>query len=744
VTKPARVALVGCGAVSRENLMPVLAGYGDVSVVALVDRDESRARSLAEAYGVRSVLTDTAALDRGAIDGVILATPPAHHAPATRDLAARGFHLLVEKPMAITAADARGMVDAADRAGVVLSVGLYRRFLPSVRLLRELIGRQDFGRVLSVDAEEGGPYGWQLATLDVLTRAAGGGGVLIDIGSHVIDVIMHVLGASGRLERYEDNSEGGIETDCVLRAHLDLPDGSAAPLRLELSRTRELRGSIRIYCEHAMLELPRASFTEVVIHRDTPTRAGSGAIQFSASWSGQPKEFAGYEAFRLEIEDWITAMAGGTQPMLSGRSVLPVVNLIETAYAQRVPLEEPAAVRAKAPAVVTGAARRRVLVTGAGGFLGGRTVELLREHGHWDPVPLVREPKGAARLARWPYEIRLGDVCSRADMDRVLRGVDAVVHCAVGTSWQPDEVRRVTVEGTRTVAEAALAAGVKRFVHISTFFVHRRDVAGTIDETVALEPPADDSYGQNKLAAERAVGELAGRGLSAVMLRPTRIYGPYSKTFTVRPLQALTEGRLAVGGNAGVPANMVYVDNVVEAIERALDAPDAFRGTGYLVTDTEQVSLREFYDFFGAAIGASVKVLPDWRPDNSGGPQSLLGSWVGGVKTVLRSPELRGIVRRVIETDPIGTVPRKLWNMSPNVQQSLLRRFGADAAVVYRGTAGESGGELVYQGEPGRVTSARAAKDLGFAASIPRADAMALTLEWARYARVLGHPAASE
>ncbi len=81
--------------------------------------------------------------------------------------------------------------------------------------------------------------------------------------------------------------------------------------------------------------------------------------------------------------------------------------------------------------------RRRVLVTGAGGFLGGRAVELLGERYGWDVVALVREPKGAARLARWPANIVVGDICSPADMDRVMPGCDAVVHCAVGTSGSP-------------------------------------------------------------------------------------------------------------------------------------------------------------------------------------------------------------------------------------------------------------------------------------------------------------------
>ena len=735
-----RVALVGCGAVSRENLLPVLAGHDGVALGPLVDRDERRARELADAYGVSSVLTDAAQLSREQVDAVILATPPSHHAPATIALAAKGLHVFVEKPMAITAGEAGAMVEAAERAGVALSVGLYRRFLPSVQLLNALIERLEFGRPLSVDAEEGGPYGWQLATLDVLRRSSGGGGVLIDLGSHVLDLILYILKARARLERYEDNHRGGIETDSVLRASLDAPFGTI-PLRLELSRTRELRGSIYIECEDATLELRRGNFTEVLVHRRRRPALDGGPIQLSAAWNPSAP-FTGYEAFRREIDDWLTAISQRSEPILCGRSVVPIVALIEHAYQSRLPLAEPGdtpddSASAASPRVdVT--PRRRVLVTGAGGFLGGRAVEMLRERYGWDVVPLVREPRSAARLARWPHEILLGDVCSRADMDRVVKGCDAVVHCAVGTSWKADEARRVTIEGTRVVAEAALAAGVKRFVHISTLFVHQRTGVTEIDETTPRNPPAADQYGRAKLDAERALVTVAARGLWTIVLRPTRIYGPFSRTFTIRPLQALSQGRLAVGGDASVPGNMVYVDNVVGVIARALEANDGQRGQAYLVTDEEQTSLGEFYDFFARPFGLTVRLRPEMSDTANHLPTAgLLTRWLAGLRAIARSPELRGIVRRVLETDPVGTLPRRWWDRSPGFQRAMLKRFGADAAVVYRPATAVADEELVYFGEHALVSGAKAAKELGAVPVVKRSDAMARTLDWACYARLL-------
>src|SRR6187549_1833241 len=119
-TGPIRVALVGCGAVAKANLLPVLAGHERLAVAALVDRDAARARALGDAYGVQEILTDIAALDAKTVDAVVLATPPAHHAPATLALAAKGLHVFVEKPMATSLTDAHAMVEAADAAGIQL------------------------------------------------------------------------------------------------------------------------------------------------------------------------------------------------------------------------------------------------------------------------------------------------------------------------------------------------------------------------------------------------------------------------------------------------------------------------------------------------------------------------------------------------------------------------------------------------------------------------------------------------
>ena len=356
---------------------------------------------------------------------LVVATPPAHHAPATLDLLGRGWHVFVEKPMATSTRDADAMVAAADAAQRVLSVGLYRRLLPVTRLLRGLIEGEAFGKPVSIDVEEGGEYTWQLATLSVLTKAGGGGGVLIDLGTHLIDQVRFLVPGDWRRIRYADNARGGIETDCQARFEIASRWGQV-PVRLELSRTRELRGTIQVRCERATLELIRSDFRRLNVQLDSSTASdeisrATRSVVLRAEWSDEP-EAAGYKAFRDEFDDWLHAIRSGRPPVLSGRSVVPVVQAIEECYRAPTPLEEPwadapsAMAPPAAPAIVTGA-RPRVLVTGAGGFLGYRTVELLHQTGRWDVRPMVRRPGSAARLARWPFEVVIGDVTSAGRHD---------------------------------------------------------------------------------------------------------------------------------------------------------------------------------------------------------------------------------------------------------------------------------------------------------------------------------------
>ena len=631
------------------------------------------------------------------------------------------------------------------QAGVVLAVGLYRRLLPVSRLLRGMLESGVLGRPLWVDIEEGGEYSWELATLSVLTRQGGGGGVLIDLGTHLLDQLFFLLPGDATVSRYADNARGGIETDCELELSLATRWG-AVPARIELSRTRQLRGTIQVACEHGKIELVRGDFCTLRVHAPPdrvtdPISAQSRPISISARWADEG-DIIGYKAFRAEFDDWIAAIEARRDPELSGRSVVPVVRTVEACYASPTPMDEPWVDRGlvatpaarRAPAIASGA-RPRVLVTGAGGFLGCRTVECLHLGGAWDVRALVRRPASAARLARFPIDIAIGDVTSASDMARAVKDCDSVVHCAVGTGWPPEAAFAATVNGTRCAAEAALHANVRRFVHISSMAVHGDRVPARLDESAPLVEGSGVGYSRAKYLAERAVAEAGRQGLAAVVLRPARIYGPFSRTFVVRPLAALKNHALVLAGDADSPSNMVFVDNVVEAIVRALEAPASEHGEAFLISEPDQLSWKDFYNFFAAKGSAGVRVTP---PLSASGPApGLVRRTLTAARIIATSPEVRALAKKVMWTDPIGSVPRALWDRSPGMQRRVLEKLGVDRAVIYREGPPPQPDTTTFTIEPTLVAFDKSARRLGYVGLVSRADGMALTLEWARRARLL-------
>src|SRR6266487_3925968 len=188
-----RIAVVGCGAVTENFHLPVLAGHDDMVISALVDPNTARAEKLAKLYKVSTVLSSADALDRRIADAALLATPAFLHATGSIALMRKGLHVLIEKPMALGLSDAAEMVAAAKDNGVVLTVGLFRRLLPAIRLFRAAVDAGHVGDPLQVVAEVGDAYTWMLTTLAGMRRQEAGGGMLIDMGSHVLDLLVYIF-----------------------------------------------------------------------------------------------------------------------------------------------------------------------------------------------------------------------------------------------------------------------------------------------------------------------------------------------------------------------------------------------------------------------------------------------------------------------------------------------------------------------------------------------------------------------
>lgn len=248
-------------------------------------------------------------------------------------------------------------------------------------------------------------------------------------------------------------------------------------------------------------------------------------------------------------------------------------------------------------------------VTGASGFLGEalvakliarRCVQALYRHGS----------DRSAALEAQGCRIVSGDLGNERALAALVEGADEVYHCAATMAKSdPALSHRVNVAGTESLARAALAAGVRRFVYVSSASVYaasRRD-DNTYPET--LEPERVDRlnhYSRTKWEGECAVRRLAGAGgLRFTIIRPTNVYGLRSRPWFTRWEQLLRRVPVAFGD---VPIDLVYVDDVVRAMEDAASSPAAENEVFNI--GHEMIALSRFVSAVGTVVGRHTKTLP--------------------------------------------------------------------------------------------------------------------------------------
>jgi len=228
----------------------------------------------------------------------------------------------------------------------------------------------------------------------------------------------------------------------------------------------------------------------------------------------------------------------------------------------------------------------RVLVTGASGFLGRATAAAVRDAGH-EVRTFQRRPSGVSGVSDV-----LGTMTDGAAVARAVADTDAVVHLAakVSLAGDPADFARVNVDGTRTLVDAARAAGVARFV-----FVSSPSVAHTGSSLVgAGAGPAEPDRARGDYARTKAAAELVALGADApgfavVAVRPHLVWGPGDTQLVGRIVDRARKGRLPLLDSGAALIDTLYVDNAASAMVAALvhAADDGVHGNAYVVTNGE-------------------------------------------------------------------------------------------------------------------------------------------------------------
>jgi nucleoside-diphosphate-sugar epimerase len=349
---------------------------------------------------------------------------------------------------------------------------------------------------------------------------------------------------------------------------------------------------------------------------------------------------------------------------------------------------------------------REILVTGAGGFIGGRVIEALLQNPDLGiPRPAVRRWSTLARIGRYPIEPVQCDILDPEQVKVAVQGVDAVIHCAVGD-------RETTVTGTRNLLGAAVDAGVRRFVHVSTIDVYGR-AQGSVTEDHPLEMTGR-AYGDAKIEAEAVCRDVADSGLEVVILRPTIVYGPFSDLWTIQFAERLRNRAWLLPREACQgTCNLVYVDDLVRAILLAVDAPDA-GGKAYNVNGPDRWTWQEYVEAINADLG-----LPPLSPPPA------------------RSARVRS---RVVE--PVRSAVKEAFHRFQDPVLALYRRSRL-ARTVMKAVQSQlrrvpSPAEYDLYGRVVDFPSERARQDLGYVPRVSAAEGVQMSGTWLRQEGDLG------
>lgn len=351
------------------------------------------------------------------------------------------------------------------------------------------------------------------------------------------------------------------------------------------------------------------------------------------------------------------------------------------------------------------------VVTGAGGFIGQAVIRALVNSGR-RPRPLVRSRSGARALSATGADVSTGTV---AQPGEALTGAGAVINLAYDFRVSGER----NLRDFDALIEAMSAAGVPRLVHVSSIVVHDGWPAESLSETSPITGEAGtNSYSAAKIAMERSLERAVAEGRleSAVILRPTLVYGPGSRFWTVNVVERLRGGPILLPDapedlSADAPFGLchcLHVDDLAEAVVQATIVP--LSGVrAYLVSDPSPPSWQAFYQAHAGIIGTGAVMKKPYAELEQRLPPVSAGGTDTGPGLAAR---VSAIVRKVVGNETVERIG------------ALLRKRQRDR------NAEQAPDRFLFElySSRGRIDVGRAQSELGFAPKVPlqtRMDEMA-------------------
>ncbi|WP_281889746.1 Gfo/Idh/MocA family protein [Paenibacillus sp. YYML68] len=324
-----RVAVIGCGSISKHRHIPEYAGREDVELVAFVDVNEARAQQFADQHGGKAYTDYREMLTEAKPDAVSVCLPNALHAEVSIAAAQAGAHVLVEKPMAASEDEALAMIEAAKASGVHLMVGHNQRLMPPHVKAKQVLDSGKLGKVLTFRTSFGhpGPEGWSADGKEswFFRKPEAIMGAMGDLGVHKSDLIRWLL--SDEVEsvaafidtRHKEGTDVDDNATCILR----MQSGAIGTLVASWTYYKGEDNSTVLWCEQGVMKIGTDPQDQVIVElRDgSVERHKVGEIA-----TNQKQTSSGI------IDEFVEGIRSGTPPRISGEEGLRSLKVILGAF----------------------------------------------------------------------------------------------------------------------------------------------------------------------------------------------------------------------------------------------------------------------------------------------------------------------------------------------------------------------------------------------------------------------------
>jgi len=319
MTRRLRAAVIGVGSMGR-NHVRVYAEMDEVELAAVADANATTAERVAGIYGVRAYADYRQLAERERPDLVTIAVPTRAHAEVARELAGRGIHLFIEKPLAGSPAEAQAIIEAAHSAGVALAVGHIERFNPAILELKKHLDAGQLGRMFQLHARRVGPFPPRIEDV----------GVVFDLATHELNIMEYLTGARVVNLYAETEREIHGSHEDLLSGVLKFDNGVVGVLDINWLTPTKIR-ELSIIGERGMF-LVNYLTQDLYFHENS---FANGHWETASALMGVSEgrmikyEVKRKEPLRAELESFVEAVAAGRPPDVGGEEGLRAVFLAE-------------------------------------------------------------------------------------------------------------------------------------------------------------------------------------------------------------------------------------------------------------------------------------------------------------------------------------------------------------------------------------------------------------------------------